>query len=413
VVIAALLGAEEFGFSTAPLIVEGCIMMRKCHLNTCPVGIATHDPALRAKFAGQPEHVVNFFFFVAEEVRELMAQLGFRKFNEMIGRTDKLRAHKAIDHWKAKGLDLSTLLHRPEMAPDVPRHCVQKQDHGLEGLLDWKLIELCKPAIERKQPVKLDLPIRNTNRTVGTILSSAIAKRYRLEGLPRDTIHIKFTGSAGQSFGAFLARGVTLELEGESNDYLGKGLCGGTIIVYPPKGSTFVPEETILIGNTSLYGATQGECYFYGTAGERFAVRNSGARAVIEGTGDHGCEYMTGGVVVVLGKTGRNFAAGMSGGIAFVLNEDGKFESRCNVGMVELEKVVAVEDQLALREMIKTHWAYTGSRKAKTVLDGWEVFLRKFIKIMPIDYKRVLAERKAAAAKDQAQKDHREMVAHG
>src|SRR2546422_7469302 len=412
VVIATLLGAEEFGFSTAPLIVEGCIMMRKCHLNTCPVGIATHDPVLRAKFTGQPEHVVNYFFFVAEEVREWMAKMGFRKFEEMIGRTDKLRAQKAIDHWKAKGLDLAAILKRPEVGPEVPRYCVEKQDHGLDRAIDWKLIELCKPAIERKEPVRLDLPIRNVNRTVGTILSSEIAKRYRLEGLPPDTIHIKFTGSAGQSFGAFLARGVTLELEGESNDYLGKGLCGGKIIVYPPKGSTFVPEETILIGNTSLYGATQGECYFYGTAGERFAVRNSGARAVIEGTGDHGCEYMTGGVVVVLGRTGRNFAAGMSGGIAFVLNEDGKFESRCNMGMVELEKVVTDEDKQTLRRMIEAHHKYTGSRKAKLVLDAWETMLPKFVKIMPIDYKRVLAERKAAAAKGQAQKD-KELVTHG
>jgi len=410
VVIAALLGAEEFGFSTAPLIVEGCIMMRKCHLNTCPVGIATHDPVLRAKFAGQPEHVVNYFFFVAEEVRELMAQLGFRKFEEMIGRSDKIRPQKAIDHWKAKGLDLSSILYRPEVSPEVATHCVEKQNHGLEGALDWKLIELCKSAIERKKPVRLDLPIRNVNRTVGTILSSVIAKRYRLEGLPPDTIHIKFTGAAGQSFGAFLARGVTLELEGESNDYLGKGLCGGRIIVYPPKGSTFVPEETILIGNTSLYGATQGECFFYGMAGERFAVRNSGAHAVIEGTGDHGCEYMTGGVVVVLGQTGRNFAAGMSGGVAFVLNEEGKFEQRCNSGMVELEQVVDPEDIRILRDLINRHFTYTGSRKAERVLAAWDAMLPKFVKIMPIDYKRVLAERKAAAAKEKA---HKEALAHG
>jgi glutamate synthase (NADPH/NADH) large chain/glutamate synthase (ferredoxin) len=410
VVIAALLGAEEFGFSTAPLIVEGCIMMRKCHLNTCPVGIATHDPVLRAKFAGQPEHLVNYFFFVAEEVRELMAQLGFRKFEEMIGRSDKIRPQKAIDHWKARGLDLSSILYRPEVSPEVATHCVEKQNHGLEGAIDWKLIELCKAAIERKKPVRLDLPIRNVNRTVGTILSSMIAKRYRLEGLPPDTIHIKFTGSAGQSFGAFLARGVTLELEGESNDYLGKGLCGGRIIVYPPKGSTFVPEETILIGNTSLYGATQGECFFYGMAGERFAVRNSGAHAVIEGTGDHGCEYMTGGVVVVLGQTGRNFAAGMSGGIAFVLNEEGKFEQRCNSGMVELEQVVDPEDIRILHDLINRHFTYTGSRKAERVLAAWDAMLPKFVKIMPIDYKRVLAERKAAAAKEKA---HKEALSHG
>ncbi len=366
------------------------------------MGIATHDPVLRAKFAGQPEHVVNYFFFIAEEVRELMAQLGFRTFAEMIGRSDKIRPQKAIDHWKAKGLDLSSILHRPEVGPDVATHCVEKQNHGLEGALDWKLVELCRPAIEQQKKVKLDLPIRNVNRTVGTILSSVIAKRYRLEGLPPETIHIKFTGSAGQSFGAFLARGVTLELEGESNDYLGKGLCGGRIIAYPPKGSTFVPEETILIGNTSLYGATQGECFFYGTAGERFAVRNSGAHAVIEGTGDHGCEYMTGGVVVVLGQTGRNFAAGMSGGVAFVLNEEGKFEQRCNVGMVELEPVTDRADIKILRDLITRHFTYTGSRKAERVLASWDTLLPKFVKIMPVDYKRVLAERKAAAAKERA-----------
>ncbi|MGH7259264.1 MAG: glutamate synthase subunit alpha, partial [Nitrospiraceae bacterium] len=323
-----------------------------------------------------------------------------------------LRAQKAVDHWKAKGLDLSALLHRPEVGDDIATHWVEKQNHGLDGLLDWKLIEQCQEAIEKKKPVRLDLPIRNVNRTVGTILSSRIAKKYRLEGLPDDTIHIKFTGSAGQSFGAFMSRGVTLELEGESNDYLGKGLCGGRIIVYPPKDATYTPEETILIGNTSLYGATQGECYFYGTAGERFAVRNSGVRAVIEGTGDHGCEYMTGGVVVVLGKTGRNFAAGMSGGIAFVLNEDGKFESRCNLGMVELEPVSTVEDKKILRDMIEKHMRYTGSRKAKKVLDEWDAMLPKFKKVMPVDYKRVLAERTKAAAKEKAHKS-KETVAHG
>jgi glutamate synthase (NADPH/NADH) large chain/glutamate synthase (ferredoxin) len=411
VVIAALLGAEEFGFSTAPLIVEGCIMMRKCHLNTCPVGIATQDPVLRKKFAGQPEHVVNYFFFVAEETRELMARLGFRTVAEMVGRVDKLKTQKALDHWKAKGLDLSPLLCMPEVAPEIATHCVQRQDHGLTDVLDNKLIELCRPAFEREEKVTLELPIRNVNRTAGTMLSSRIAKKYGLEGLPEDTITIKFAGSAGQSFGAFLTRGVTLFLEGESNDYLGKGLSGGKIIVMPPKGITFNPEETILIGNTSLYGATQGECYFYGMAGERFAVRNSGVRAVIEGTGDHGCEYMTGGVVVVLGKTGRNFAAGMSGGIAFVLNEDGEFEQRCNMGMVELEKVATAEDKQTLRTMVETHHRYTSSRKAKLVLDAWATMLPKFVKIMPIDYKRVLAERKAAAAKEQAHKE-KELVTH-
>ena len=410
VVIAALLGAEEFGFSTAPLIVEGCIMMRKCHLNTCPVGVATQDPVLRKKFTGQPEHVVNYFFFLAEEMRTLMAKLGFRTVAEMIGRVEKLKVHKAVDHWKAKGLDLSPLLHAPHVSPHVATHCVQKQDHGLADILDNTLVDLCRAAIERGEPVSLELPIRNINRTAGTVLSSRIARKYGVNGLPEDTIGIKFTGSAGQSFGAFLSRGITLTLEGESNDYLGKGLSGGKIIVVPPKEATFNPEETILIGNTSLYGATSGECYFYGTAGERFAVRNSGVRAVIEGTGDHGCEYMTGGVVVVLGRTGRNFAAGMSGGVAYVLNDDGQFEQRCNMGMVELEKMHAREDQQIVRTLIEAHLKYTGSRKAKLVLDSWKAMVPKFVKIMPIDYKRVLAERKAAALKEQAQKD---MVAHG
>ncbi|MFZ5864079.1 MAG: glutamate synthase large subunit [Nitrospirota bacterium] len=404
VVIAALLGAEEFGFSTAPLIVEGCIMMRKCHLNTCPVGIATHDPVLRAKFTGQPEHVVNYFFFVAQEVRELMAQLGFRTVAEMIGRVERLKIHKAVDHWKAKGLDLTPLLSKPEVADSVPLRCVESQDHGIDEVLDRALIERAQSALERREPVAIALPIRNVHRTVGAMLSNQIAKRYGDEGLPQDTIRIAFTGTAGQSFGAFLARGVTLTLEGESNDYLGKGLSGGRIIVYPPKGSTFVPEETILIGNTVLYGATSGEGFFYGMAGERFAVRNSGARAVVEGVGDHGCEYMTGGVVVVLGRTGRNFAGGMSGGIAFVLNEDGKFEQRCNLGMVELEPVREAEDKALLKDFIQRHLDYTGSRKAKTVLDRWDDFLPKFVKIFPIEYRKVLDARKVSAQKHTSQK---------
>jgi glutamate synthase (NADPH/NADH) large chain/glutamate synthase (ferredoxin) len=402
VAIAALLGAEEFGFSTAPLIVGGCIMMRKCHLNTCPVGIATHDPVLRQKFSGKPEYLINYFFFVAEEVREIMAQLGFRKFNEMVGRVDKLRAQKAIDHWKARGLDLTALLKKPEVPPSVATYCCETQDHGLEGVLDYKLIELCRPAIMEKRPVELSLPIRNINRTTGAMLSGEVARRWGLEGLPADTIRIQFTGSAGQSFGAFLARGITFTLEGESNDYLGKGLSGGRIIVFPSREATFVPEETIIIGNVALYGATQGEAFFYGMAGERFAVRNSGVAAVIEGVGDHGCEYMTGGVVVVLGKTGRNFAAGMSGGIAFVLNEDGKFEQRCNMGMVELERVTEEEDRVLLRSLITRHAQYTGSRKAKTVLDQWEAMLPKFVKVMPVDYKRVLEQRKQKAQKETA-----------
>ncbi|GKS59304.1 glutamate synthase [Nitrospira sp.] len=399
VVIAALLGAEEFGFSTAPLIVEGCIMMRKCHLNTCPVGIATQDPELRKKFTGSPDHVVNYFFFVAEEIRGLMAKLGVRTFNELIGRVDKLKIQKAVDHWKAKGLDLAPLLAKPDVPDEVPRYCVQKQDHGIATILDVKLIELCRPAIEKGENVTLDLPIRNVNRTTGTMLSSQVAKKYGAAGLPPDTITIRFKGSAGQSFGAFLSSGITLHLEGESNDYLGKGLSGGKIIVVPPKGCTYVPEDTILIGNTSLYGATSGECYFYGRAGERFAVRNSGARAVIEGTGDHGCEYMTGGVVVVLGTTGRNFAAGMSGGVAFVYNGDGKFESRCNLGMVELESVTLAEDKTLLKGMVQSYLTHTGSRRAKKLLDNWNAELPKFAKVMPVDYKRVLAARKAAAAK--------------
>ena len=387
-------------------------MMRKCHLNTCPVGVATQDPELRKRFAGQPEHVVNYFFFVAEETRELMAKLGFRTVNEMIGRVDKLKVQKAIDHWKAKGVNLAPLLVKPNVGPEVATYCVQEQDHGLAHILDNQLVELCRPAIERREPVSLDLLIRNVNRTTGTVLSSHIARRYGLEGLPHDTIRIKFTGSAGQSFGAFLSPGISLVLEGESNDYLGKGLSGGKIIVMPPKGVTFEPEETILIGNTSLYGATGGEGYFYGTAGERFAVRNSGARAVIEGTGDHGCEYMTGGVVVVLGKTGRNFAAGMSGGEAYVFNEDGKFELRCNLGMVELEQVVLPEDKKTLQSMIDAHFTYTGSRKAKKILDEWDIMLSKFIKVMPIDYKRVLQERKAAMAREYAQRE-KEMATRG
>ncbi|NGZ09061.1 MAG: glutamate synthase large subunit [Nitrospira sp. LK70] len=398
VVIATLLGAEEYGFATAPLIVEGCIMMRKCHLNTCPVGIATQDPELRKKFDGKPEHIVNYLFFVAEEARQLMARLGFRTINEMVGRVDKLKITKAVDHWKAKGLNLTPLLTAPDVPADVPRYCVQKQDHGLADILDNRLVELCKAAIEKGEKVSIELPIRNINRTTGTVLSSKIVKKYGPDGLPEDTISIRFVGSAGQSFGAFLAKGITLTLEGESNDYIGKGLSGGKIIVFPPKNILYNPEETILIGNTSLYGATQGEAYFYGMAGERFAVRNSGAQAVVEGTGDHGCEYMTGGVVVVLGRTGRNFAAGMSGGVAFVLDQVGTFQSRCNTGMVELEAVTTAEDKRLLHDLITKHFMYTGSRKAKQVLDVFEATLPKFVKVMPVDYKRVLEERKRKAS---------------
>ncbi|HET6370899.1 MAG TPA: glutamate synthase-related protein, partial [Nitrospiria bacterium] len=387
VVIAALLGAEEFGFSTAPLIVEGCIMMRKCHLNTCPVGIATQDPVLRKKFAGKPEHLVDYFFFVAEEIRELMARLGFRKFKDMVGRFDKLKVQKAVDHWKAKGLNLSRILQPPEAPPDIANNCVETQDHGLAGALDYELIRLARPALELREKVEIALPIRNVHRTVGAMLSGEITKRYGPEGLPPDTIRFQFTGSAGQSFGAWCVNGLSLTLEGESNDYLGKGMAGGRIVVVPPRGVTFSPEETILIGNTSLYGATGGECYFYGRAGERFAVRNSGATAVIEGVGDHGCEYMTGGVVVVLGKTGRNFAAGMSGGVAFVYNGDGVFARHCNLSMVELDPVRDKTEEALLKRLIERHLNFTGSEKAKRLLEQWQSVLPKFVRVMSVEYK--------------------------
>jgi glutamate synthase (ferredoxin) len=391
VVIAALLGAEEYGFATAPLVVMGCIMMRVCHLNTCPVGVATQDPELRQRFTGRPEFVENFFRFIAEEVREYMARLGFRTMEEMIGQVDKLDVREAVDHWKAKGLDYSTILYRPEVGPEVAIRKVREQDHGLEKSLDMTtIVPLCRAALERREPVHLRLPIRNLNRTVGTILGYEVTRRYGGTGLPDDTIHIHFTGAAGQSFGAFVPRGITLVLEGDSNDYLGKGLSGGKIIVYPPRQSTFVPEENILIGNVVLYGATSGEAYFRGVAGERFAVRNSGARAVVEGVGDHGCEYMTGGRVVVLGRTGRNFAAGMSGGAAYVLDEEGDFDRRCNQGMVDLEPLEAPADRQEALDLIRKHADYTESTRARKVLANWEAMLPKFVKVMPRDYKRAL-----------------------
>ena len=396
VAIAALLGAEEFGFATAPLIALGCIMMRKCHLNTCPVGIATQDPELRAKFAGTPEHVVNYFFMVAKELRLVMVKLGFRTVNEMIGRVDALQAETAIEHWKAKGLDFSAVLAK---APE-PENClgvyrIHDQDHGLENALDNQLIELAEPAMERGEQVYAELPIVNVNRVVGGMLSNRIVNRVGASMLPDETIHFKFTGSAGQSFGAWLAKGVTLEVEGDANDYVGKGLSGGRLIVYPPKASAFKAEEQILIGNVVLYGATSGECFFRGIAAERFCVRNSGAHAVVEGVGDHGCEYMTGGRVVILGPTGRNFAAGMSGGIAYVLNEDGRFAERCNQELVDLEPLVNNEDALEARTLIEKHWNHTGSTLAKRVLDQWQAAASQFVKVMPRDYKRALAERKA------------------
>ncbi|HEX3745407.1 MAG TPA: glutamate synthase large subunit [Bryobacteraceae bacterium] len=384
VVIAALLGAEEFGFATAPLVAMGCIMMRKCHLNTCPVGIATQDPVLRAKFTGAPEHVINFFFFLAEQVRRYMAQLGFRTFDEMVGRSYMLEGRPAVDHWKAKGIDLAAILYNPPVPGRVARRCVQKQDHGLEEALDYSLIEQARPTLDHRQRVTITMPIRNVHRTVGAMLSGEIARRYGSAGLPTDTIRCRFEGSAGQSFGAFLASGVTLELEGDANDYVGKGLSGGHLIVYPPRSSTFLPEENILIGNVALYGATSGEAYFNGVAGERFAVRNSGATAVVEGTGDHGCEYMTRGTVVVLGKVGRNFAAGMSGGFAYVLDEPGDFaEKRCNLTSVDL--VPLGEDEEMVRALIEKHVATTASPRGQWVLDCWAQMLPKFLKIYPRD----------------------------
>jgi glutamate synthase domain-containing protein 2/glutamate synthase domain-containing protein 1/glutamate synthase domain-containing protein 3 len=398
VAIAALLGAEEFGFSTMPLVAMGCIMMRKCHLNTCPVGIATQDPRLRAKFQGQPEDVINYFFFIAEQVREIMAQLGFRKMDDMIGRVDKLDARAAVEHWKARGLDFSNVLYNPPAPSRVARRCTILQNHGLDEALDYKIIDLTREAVERRTPVEIQLPIRNVHRTVGAMLSGEIARRYGSAGLPDGTIRCRFTGSAGQSFGAFLAKGVSLELEGDANDYVGKGLSGGSIVVYPPRTSTFVPEENILIGNVVLYGATSGEAFFNGVAGERFAVRNSGATAVVEGVGDHGCEYMTNGLVVVLGKTGRNFAAGMSGGIAYVLDEHGDFSHyRCNKASVDLERVFDPEDQQTLKTLIYRHFEATGSPRARWVLENWIAMLPKFVKVFPHEFRRVLAKQAAVA----------------
>ena len=395
VVIAAMLGAEEFGFSTAPLITLGCIMMRKCHLNTCPVGVATQDPVLRKKFTGQPEHVINYLFMVAEDARQIMAQLGFRTLNELVGRSDMLETNRAIKHWKSDGLDLTTLLAPAQKPrPDVEVYCTRKQDHALDKALDnTTLLRLAEPAIERGQQVYHELTIVNTNRTVGTILSHTVARRHGATCLPDGTIHFKFMGSAGQSFGAFLARGITLELEGDANDYVGKGLSGGRMVVYPPRESTFVAEENIIVGNVVLYGATSGQAFFRGRAAERFCVRNSGAQAVIEGVGDHGCEYMTGGVAVVLGPTGRNFAAGMSGGVAYIHDPENKFLETCNLGTVELERVEAPDDVAELRELVERHADITGSTVAQRIVARWEDALLEFVKVMPTDYKRVLQER--------------------
>src|SRR4051812_35600719 len=426
VVVGALLGADEFGFATAPLIAAGCIMMRKCHLNTCPVGVATQDPVLRKRFVGQPEHVINYFFFVAEEVREIMAELGYRTFDEMVGQMQMLDKRKLVEHWKQKGLDFSALFTKPEVPTSVGIYHSELQNHHLERILDRKLVAQAQAAIDRGAPVKIEEAIRNTDRTAGAMLSGEIAKHYGHTGLPDDTIHVKLTGTAGQSFAAWLARGITFELEGEANDYVGKGLSGGRLIVYPPRDASIVPEESIIVGNTVLYGAIEGECYFRGIAGERFAVRNSGAIAVVEGAGDHCCEYMTGGVVVVLGRTGRNFAAGMSGGIAYVLDEDNSFEKRCNMSMIELEPVLDEEqaswehyhaagdldhhgrvdvmsdmsryDAERLHQLIANHARYTASARARHILEHWSEYLPKFRKVMPVEYRRALQEMRATEA---------------
>ncbi|NBS48323.1 MAG: glutamate synthase subunit alpha, partial [Betaproteobacteria bacterium] len=402
----------------APLVVEGCIMMRKCHLNTCPVGVATQDPVLRKRFAGKPEHVINYFFFVAEEVRELMAQLGVRRFDDLIGRVDLLDTRKGIQHWKAKGLDFSRIFHQPQVGPEVARRHVESQDHALEAALDTRLIELAQPALERGDKVNIEMPIRNINRTVGTMLAGEVARRYGHDGLAEDTINIRFAGTAGQSFGAFLARGMTVTLIGDTNDYCGKGLSGGRIVVQPSAKFRGESSDNIITGNTALYGAITGEAYFRGVGGERFAVRNSGAQAVIEGVGDHGCEYMTGGTVVVLGETGRNFAAGMSGGIAYVLDLKGNFAKHCNQAMVDLEPLMSESEQRAklspdlwhlgasdeanLRRFIESHARLTGSGRAKELLADWDKARTRFVKVFPKEYRRALGELAAAGRKSAA-----------
>jgi glutamate synthase (ferredoxin) len=406
VVVAALLGAEEWGVATGALVTIGCIMMRKCHLNTCPVGIATQDPELRKKFAGKPEYVVNYFFMLAEGVREIMAQLGFRTINEMVGRVDLLDTRKAIDHWKAKGLDFSAILHKPEVPDFVKTYCCEPQDHGIQHSLDvTTLLDRCQPALESQKHVVVNLPIVNRNRTVGTILSSEVTKRYGGQGFERDnTIELNFKGSAGQSLFAFGVHGITVRVEGDANDYCGKGLSGGRIVLYPPREATFVPEENIVVGNVALYGATSGEFFARGIAGERFCVRNSGAHAVVEGVGDHGCEYMTGGRAIILGSTGRNFAAGMSGGIAYVLDEKGNFPRLVNLEMVEIEPL-ADDDLEYVQMMVAKHVHFTGSTVGQRVLDHWNELAPKFVKIMPTDYKRALAELKRQAEEQQSRAD--------
>ena len=390
IAIAALLGAEEFGFGTVSLVTIGCIMMRKCHLNTCPVGVATQDPRLRARFTGKPEHVMNFMRFVAEDLRQTMASLGFRTVDEMVGHVEVLETRPAVDHWKAKGLDFSRILAKPDVPAGTSLHCTRGPQHDFSLSLDRELIERSRKAIEGGQKVHLYMAIRNCNRTVGATLSAAVSRRYGAKGLTADTISVSFTGSAGQSFGAFLAPGITFELEGDANDYFAKGLSGGKIIVFPPRSATFRAQDNIITGNVNLFGATGGEVYINGMAGERFAVRNSGAVAVVEGVGDHGCEYMTGGTVVVLGRTGVNFAAGMSGGVAYVLDEDQLFDTKCNLEMVDVEPVTSMKDRTTLRQLVERHVMYTRSEHATRILRDWSEMLPWFVKVMPIDYKKAL-----------------------
>jgi glutamate synthase (NADPH/NADH) large chain len=394
IAIATLLGAEEWGLATTALVVEGCILMRKCHLNTCPVGVATQDPELRKRFSGNADHVVNFFKFITQELREIMADLGFHTINEMVGQVDSLQLRENIDHWKFGKLDLSPILYKEPASLYTGLHKQEEQDHGLAEVLDWKLLEAAGPALEHRQKVFAEFPIKNTDRTAGTILSNEISKRYKGDGLPEDTLHFKLTGTAGQSFGAFNTKGVTLELEGDANDYFGKGLSGARLIAYPSQNAGFIPEENSIIGNVAFYGATSGEAFIRGKAGERFAVRNSGVKAVVEGVGDHGCEYMTGGRIVILGNTGRNFAAGMSGGIAYVYDVRGIFGKNVNREMVDLDPV-GQDDIVELRDMIQRHYAYTGSTVAKFVLDDFDNQLQHFIKVFPTDYKKVLLEKAA------------------
>jgi glutamate synthase domain-containing protein 3 len=399
VAIATLLGAEEWGVATAALVVMGCIMLRKCHLNTCSVGVATQDPELRKQFSGDPESVINYFMMLAESLRAYMAKLGFKTVNEMVGRVDKLESRRAVDHWKARGLNLDNLVYKPEPAEGVALYHCEEQKHGLENAMDHLLIERATMALENGTPVEAEFPIRNSNRVVGTMLSGQIARKYGVHGLPDDTIRYTFKGTAGQSFGAFLAAGVSFRLEGDSNDYFAKGLGGGRIVVVPPDGSSFLPEENIIIGNVALYGSTGGEAYIRGTAGERFAVRNSAARAVVEGIGDHGAEYMTGGTIVVIGPTGRNFAAGMSGGVAFIYDPDDTFSSRFNPDMASLENVVAgSEDEAELQELLQNHQRHTGSTVAERILGDWETSRRLFKKVMPEAYAQIQRERSEQAA---------------